>query len=163
MNNTFLLIGGNMGDVKTNLDNAIRSISKNCGQVITVSSIYQTAAWGKTDQPDFLNQAIQLLTPLEPVELLHQLLQIERDMGRERAEKYGPRSIDIDIIFYEQYILDLRELTIPHPQVVNRRFALTPLAEIAPTFIHPVLGKTIEALLISCPDSSHVNKKKKKV
>lgn len=160
MNNAFLLIGGNMGDVRTNLDHAIRSISKTCGQVIAISSIYQTAAWGKTDQPDFLNQAVQIHTTLDPIELLHEVLQIERDMGRERVEKYGPRSIDIDIIFYEQCILDLRELTIPHPQVANRRFALTPLAEIAPTYIHPVLGKTIQALLTSCPDSSHVNKKK---
>lgn len=163
MNNAFLLIGGNMGNVSQNLDKAIRSISQTCGKIIMVSSAYQTAAWGKTDQPDFLNQAIHINTPLEPVELLHQLLQIERDMGRERIEKYGPRVIDIDIIFYEQCILDLRELTIPHPQVANRRFALAPLAEIAPNYTHPILEKTIQELLTNCPDSSHVDKKNKKV
>lgn len=163
MNNAFLLIGGNLGNVAENLDSAIKRISQTCGEIVTLSSVYQTAAWGKTDQPDFLNQAIHLQTTLEPIELLQLLLQIEREMGRERLEKFGPRIIDIDIIFYEQRILDLKDLTLPHPQMCNRRFVLAPLAEIAPHFNHPVLDRSISELLEICPDSSHVDKKNQRV
>lgn len=159
MNHAFLLIGGNQGNVSDNLGRAIQRISQTCGEIVARSSIYQTAPWGKTDQPDFLNQALQIRTTLDPIDLLQQLLQIERDMGRERLEKYGPRIIDIDIIFYDQRILDLKDLTLPHPQMANRRFVLAPLAEIAPDFNHPVLERSISSLLELCPDSSHVDKK----
>lgn len=161
MNHAFLMIGGNLGNVAQNLDVAIQRISQQCGKVLAISSVYQTAAWGKTDQPDFLNQALEIQTKLEPMALLQELLKIERELGRERLEKYGPRIIDIDIIFYDQQVLDLKDLTLPHPQMANRRFVLAPLAEIAPSFLHPVLNISVAALLAKCPDSSHVDKKTK--
>ena len=163
MNNAFLLIGGNLGNVSQNLEQAKARISRSCGEIVALSAVYQTAAWGKTDQPDFLNQALQITTELSPMELLQELLQIEREMGRERLEKYGPRIMDIDIIFYDQQILDLKDLTVPHPQMANRRFVLAPLAEIAPNFNHPVLDITVSELLSKCSDSSHVDKKNDQV
>lgn len=159
MNHAFLLIGGNMGNVAENLEKAIAHISQTCGEVVAISGVYATAAWGKTDQPDFLNQALEIRTALEPIALLQELLQIEREMGRERLEKYGPRIIDLDIIFYDQKVLDLKDLKIPHPQMTNRRFVLAPLAEIAPEMNHPVLNVSVSSLLSKCSDSSHVDKK----
>lgn len=142
-----------------NLRSARERISDSCGPLLQVSSIYQTAAWGKTDQPDFLNQALQLQTTLEPEALLSTLLGIEKDMGRERLERYGPRIIDIDIIFYDDQIIDTESLTLPHPQLEKRRFVLAPLAEIAGNFCHPLLNKTVNELLEICPDTSPVDKK----
>jgi 2-amino-4-hydroxy-6-hydroxymethyldihydropteridine diphosphokinase len=159
MNHAYLLIGGNLGNMSENLRSARGRISDSCGPLLQVSSIYQTAAWGKTDQPDFLNQALQLQTTLEPEALLRTLLRIEIEMGRERLERYGPRFIDIDIIFYDDRIIDTESLTLPHPQLEKRRFVLAPLAEIAGNFRHPLLNKTVNELLEICPDTSPVDKK----
>jgi 2-amino-4-hydroxy-6-hydroxymethyldihydropteridine diphosphokinase len=158
MNKVFLLIGGNMGDRLQNLHQAIALISAACGPVIQQSAVYETAAWGKTDQAAFLNQALLLATSLTPQELITTLLSVEEKMGRRRMEKNGPRVIDIDIIFYNDLVMHEPNLTIPHPQLQNRRFVLVPLAEIAPTFIHPVLHKTIEELLAECEDRLAVEK-----
>src|SRR5262245_36328204 len=117
MSKTILLIGGNTGDRLANLRQATDLIDNKCGPVLRVSSIYETAAWGKTDQPSFLNQALELETLLEPSALLKDLLDIERQMGRSRDEKYGPRNIDIDIILYESRIVADPGLRIPHARM----------------------------------------------
>jgi 2-amino-4-hydroxy-6-hydroxymethyldihydropteridine diphosphokinase len=121
--------------------------------------LYETAAWGNTNQPAFYNQAIMLITPLSPETLLELLLAIELEMGRAREEKYGPRTIDLDILMIDDKVLDTPKLTIPHPHLHSRRFALLPLAEIAPSLHHPILDKTIHELLLNCPDTLDVQKK----
>jgi 2-amino-4-hydroxy-6-hydroxymethyldihydropteridine diphosphokinase len=158
MNQAFLLLGGNLDDRKQNLAKAGELIQKQCGTISHLSSLYETAAWGKTDQPAFLNQAIEIKTPLSAKELMKCILKIENDMGRTRIEKYGPRIIDIDILFFNREIYDEDFLKIPHPQLQNRRFALIPLEEIAPSFKHPVLKKSVSQLLKECRDKLEVKK-----
>ena len=159
MNTAYLLIGGNLGDRAAYLEEAVNQISARCGRVTSTSSLYETAAWGNTNQPAFYNQAISVETILEPETLLDRLLAIEIEMGRVRTEKYGPRTIDLDILMMDDRILDTPTLTIPHPQLQNRRFALLPLVEIAPELNHPVLDKTIHELLLICLDKLDVQKK----
>ena len=152
MNISYLLIGGNQGERTAQLALARENIATRAGKLLRVSSLYETAAWGKTDQASFLNQALELETGLEAAVLIDVLLDIEQQMGRQRLEKYGSRIIDIDILFFNDAILRLPNLVIPHPEIQNRRFALTPMAEIAPLLIHPVLGRNIQELLEACPD-----------
>jgi 2-amino-4-hydroxy-6-hydroxymethyldihydropteridine diphosphokinase len=158
MSTGHLLIGGNLGDRKKNLLTAISLINEQCGSLTRSSSVYETEAWGKTDQPSFLNQALEISTSLNARQLLRKILKIEKEMGRVRKEKLGPRIIDIDILLYENEIHDLRFLKIPHPEMQNRRFVLVPLAEIDPTLQHPVLKKTIAELLEECPDNLEVKR-----
>ena len=158
MNTAYLLIGGNLGNRKENLLTAISLINEQCGSLTKSSSIYETEAWGKTDQPSFLNQALEIATSLNARQLLRRILKIEKTMGRIRKEKLGPRLIDIDILLYGNEIHDLRFLKIPHPEMHNRRFALVPLAEINAALQHPVLKKTIAELLEECPDNLEVRK-----
>jgi len=158
MSQAYLLIGGNLGNRDAHLVKAKGLIEKECGKILQLSSIYETAAWGITEQPDFLNQVVLINTALTADLLLKQILEIEHEMGRFRTEKFGPRIIDIDILFYDKETIDKPHLHIPHPQIQNRRFALAPLAEIAPDFIHPVLKKNMEDLLKECPDKLTVKK-----
>jgi 2-amino-4-hydroxy-6-hydroxymethyldihydropteridine diphosphokinase len=158
MNVAFLLIGGNMGNREENFEAAKSLIQQHCGKITKSSSLYQTAAWGKTDQPAFLNQALQIETKLTAEELMQQILAIEKMMGRERTEKYGPRIIDIDILLYNDEHYDLPFLKIPHPEMQNRQFALIPLTEIAPTAQHPVFKKSISQLLRDTTDKLKVEK-----
>ena len=158
MNKAYLLIGGNLGHREENLSTAIKLIAVQCGQVSKTSSLYETAAWGNTDQPSFLNQALEISTSLNARQLLRRILKVEKEMGRIRKEKLGPRSIDIDILFFNNERYSLRFLQVPHPEIQNRRFALVPLAEIAPDLIHPVLKKSIPQLLHECPDKLRVKK-----
>jgi 2-amino-4-hydroxy-6-hydroxymethyldihydropteridine diphosphokinase len=158
MNKVFLLIGGNMGKREENFKIAKKLIEQHCGIILNSSSLYETAAWGKTDQPSFLNQALEIETRLTAKQLMRQILKLEKMMGRERKEKYGPRIIDIDILLFNQEQYDDSFLKIPHPEMQNRRFALIPLAEIAPDLQHPVLKKSISQLLQECPDQSGVKK-----
>jgi len=158
MNIAHLLTGGNLGDRKENLLKAIALINEQCGPLIRSSSVYETEAWGKTDQPSFLNQALEISTSLNARQLMRKILKIEKEMGRVRKEKLGPRIIDIDILLYENEIHDLRFLKIPHPEMQNRRFVLVPLAEIDSSLLHPVLKKTIAELLEECPDNLQVSK-----
>jgi 2-amino-4-hydroxy-6-hydroxymethyldihydropteridine diphosphokinase len=153
MNKVFLLIGGNMGDRLQNLHQAIALLSATCGPLLQQSAVYETAAWGKTDQPSFLNQALLLTTGLQPPGLITTILSVEEKMGRLRMEKFGPRVIDIDILFYDEVVMNEPNLTIPHPQLQNRRFVLVPMQEIAPELVHPVFHKTITQLLEECPDT----------
>jgi 2-amino-4-hydroxy-6-hydroxymethyldihydropteridine diphosphokinase len=153
MNTSYLLIGGNLGNRPQNLANAIVSIGQQCGTITRLSPIYETAAWGNTNQPAFLNQALALDTLLPPEQLLQQLLAIETSMGRIRSEKFGPRTIDIDILLYGTAIINTGSLTIPHPHLPNRRFALLPLVTIAPHYIHPQLNISTTALLQQCTDA----------
>jgi 2-amino-4-hydroxy-6-hydroxymethyldihydropteridine diphosphokinase len=158
MNDAYLLTGGNIGDRLVSLQQACMKIEKQAGIVLKKSAVYETAAWGITDQNLFLNQVLLVSTSLPPEELLHTLLNIEQELGRKRIMKMGPRIIDIDILFYNNEIISTPVLTVPHPQIANRRFVLTPLNEIAPGFVHPVLQKTIAELLEICPDELEVKK-----
>ncbi|HEX6849356.1 MAG TPA: 2-amino-4-hydroxy-6-hydroxymethyldihydropteridine diphosphokinase [Chitinophagaceae bacterium] len=158
MSTAHLLIGGNLGDRKENFLSAISLIREQCGSLTKSSSIYETEAWGKTDQPSFLNQALEISTSLNARQLMRKILKIEKEMGRVRKEKLGPRLIDIDILLFENEIHDLRFLKIPHPEMQNRRFVLVPLAEIDPSLQHPVMKKTIAELLEECPDNLAVRK-----
>ena len=157
MNNCYILLGGNQGNRLKNLEDARTSIAR-LGEIVEASGIYQTAAWGKTDQPDFLNQVIVLKTKLPPAELMNALLGIETGMGRQRKEKYDPRTIDLDILYYGERVVDQPGLSIPHPRIPERRFVLEPLNEIAPNFVHPVLMVTNHQLLADCSDRLPVEK-----
>jgi len=158
MNTAYLLTGGNIGEKKENLGKARSLIEQYCGLIVKGSALYETAAWGNTDQPSFLNQVLELQTPLNARQLVRKILKLEKMMGRVRKEKLGPRIIDIDILFFNQEIHNLRFLKIPHPELQNRRFALVPLAEIAPLLPHPVLYKPVSQLLEECPDHLDVKK-----
>lgn len=151
-------MGGNLGDREENLRLARMAIEEKCGSVTRVSALFETEAWGLKDQAAFLNQALELRTAMGAMELLHTLLSIELSMGRVREVKYGPRIIDLDIIFFNQEVIDLPGLVVPHPQVHLRRFALEALAEIAPGYIHPVFNKPVTQLLAECTDTLAVNK-----
>lgn len=159
MNKVYLLIGGNMGDRMANLDNALNLMESNLGKITLLSSKYETAAWGFTEQPHFLNQAVLLQTDLLANDLMLAILNIEKSMGRERSIPLGPRIIDIDIIYFNEEIIDNITVTIPHPKMTARRFVLLPLVEIAPDYIHPILLKSNSVLLKECGDSLAVNKK----
>ncbi|HEV2482568.1 MAG TPA: 2-amino-4-hydroxy-6-hydroxymethyldihydropteridine diphosphokinase [Puia sp.] len=157
MNSSYLLIGGNEGDRKAALSEARTRISA-AGTIRQASSLYETAPWGRTDQPWFLNQALHLETPADAPTLLKTLLHIEESMGRKRLEKYGSRRIDIDILFFNDAIVRLPDLVIPHPEIANRRFVLEPLNEIAPDHYHPVLHLSVRELLLACTDRLEVKK-----
>jgi len=158
MNKAYLLTGGNEGDRYLNMQQARTNIEHICGQLLQVSSLYETAPWGKTDQADFLNQVLLIETNLSPQALLKAIFSIEEKGGRIRTVKNAPRTIDIDILFYNRLILELPGLSIPHPQIVDRRFVLEPLNEISPEFVHPVLEKTVHQLLLECKDELVVKK-----
>lgn len=154
----FLLLGSNLGDRPQVLAAAREAIGEQAGSIVNQSAIYETAPWGITDQPAFLNQVIEISTSLLPEDLLRIILNIEHDLGRVRYERWGARVIDIDILYFGQTVMDSARLTLPHPRIQDRRFVLAPLAEIAPNFLHPVLQKTSSKLLEECPDTSAVSK-----
>jgi len=158
MNRTYLLLGSNMGNSRELLADAIHQIEKQTGKLIRASALYSTAAWGNTDQPDFLNQVIVIETKLSAEETLKSILSIEKKMGRVRTVKNAPRIIDIDILFFNKEIIRLPDLIVPHPEIQNRRFALIPLNEIAPGFIHPVFNQRVHELLKLCKDPLNVKK-----
>ena len=158
MNKVYLLLGGNLGKKKKNINAAIHLIKKSIGKVSRFSSLYQTAAWGNITQPDFLNQVIIIHTNLTAANCLAACLLIEESLGRKRSFKNVPRTIDIDILFYNKAKMNQELLTIPHPALHLRRFVLVPLNELSPNFKHPVLQKSIHQLLLQCKDELNVNK-----
>ncbi|SDP26735.1 2-amino-4-hydroxy-6-hydroxymethyldihydropteridinediphosphokinase [Mucilaginibacter sp. OK268] len=158
MNNIFLLLGSNLGDRKLFLKQAVDHIEAEIAPVIKRSSVFETQSWGKTDAPDYLNQVIQLDTSLPARVLLEKILAIEILLGRERKEKWGSRTIDIDILFYGDEIIHEPDLQVPHPELHKRRFTVEPLAEIAAAFVHPVLHKNILQLKNELIDNLIVKK-----
>jgi len=156
MNATYLLIGGNLGNRAENLAKARMNIEIELGEIIKTSSIYETASWGIVEQPDFLNQVLLLETNFSAEEIMHSILSIENKMGRIRTEKNASRIIDIDILFFNNEIINRPDLTIPHPEIQNRKFALIPLNEIAPHFLHPVFNQSIQNLLSTSKDKLEV-------
>ena len=158
MNTVYLLLGSNMGDSEQMLTVATNMIEKNIGKLTTSSSIYRTAAWGNEDQPDFLNQIIIVSSLLSSSNILKEMFVIEKEMGRVRTTKNAARVIDIDMLFFNDEIIQTETLTVPHPQIQNRRFVLVPLAEISPDFQHPLLKKSSLELLSICSDKLNVQK-----
>jgi len=158
MNEVYLLTGGNMGDRPDYLERARAAVSAAVGPVRAASSVYETAAWGLEDQPSFYNQVLCVDTELSAEDVLHAVLAIEQSLGRMRDVKYGPRTIDIDILFFNDAVIDHPALVVPHPQMAFRRFVLAPLNELAPDKLHPVLKKTVGELLAACPDKLAVHK-----
>ncbi|GAA4470483.1 2-amino-4-hydroxy-6-hydroxymethyldihydropteridine diphosphokinase [Nemorincola caseinilytica] len=150
-------MGSNEGDRLAWLGRAVASLA-HVGQVQNISALYETAAWGREEQPPFLNIALQLHTALPAHELLQATQQIEQQLGRERTIKWGPRTLDIDMLFYNDEVIDTPLLKVPHPYLHQRRFVLAPMAEIAPWYVHPVLHKTIAVLLDECTDTQAVTR-----
>lgn len=158
MNIAYILLGGNVGEVTTQMDKAARMIGLEIGKIIRNSAVYQTAAWGNNNQPDFLNRILIVETKLSAITLLKHCLEIENKLGRKRTFKNAPRLIDIDILFFNKEIINEPDLQIPHPHLQERRFTLVPLNELSPQFKHPQNGKTMHQLLMECTDELAVKK-----
>ena len=152
MPTVYLALGSNLGDRLANLRTAIAALPPSV--VVRQSSpVYETPPWGLTDQPAFLNMVVKAETRLEPAALLATLKRIEQELGRAPTIRWGPRVIDMDILFYDDLVLETPEATIPHPRLHERAFVLVPLADIAPDLRHPVLGKTVAEMLAECDTS----------
>ena len=156
MNKIFLITGGNIGDRQLNLETAAVLIQDRIGTIVQSSKIYETDAWGITNQAVFYNQIHIVESNFSAVEILHKILKIEEKMGRVRTIKNAARIIDIDILFFNDEVIHIPNLIVPHPEIINRRFVLMPLAELAPEMIHPVLKKNIFELLENCTDELNV-------
>jgi 2-amino-4-hydroxy-6-hydroxymethyldihydropteridine diphosphokinase len=156
MKDVYLLFGSNLGDRLGHLNQAIEKAGSTCGHLSFKSKVYETAAWGKTDQPSFLNQVVKMETPQQANQLLVNLLKIEQEMGRIRREKYSERIIDIDILYFGDEIIQTADLVVPHPRIAERRFVLVPMAEINNQWIDPVKKLSIQSLLETCPDQLEV-------
>ncbi len=152
MNIVYILTGGNVGKRLINLGNAQKFLEDEIGKIEKSSSIYETAAWGNNDQPDFYNQAHIIKTKLSPEDIMQKILKIEEKMGRVRTFKNAARIIDIDILFFNEEIINQPGLIIPHAEIANRRFVLEPLNELSPQMVHPRLNKSVKELLSTCKD-----------
>lgn len=154
----YLLLGSNLGNRQDILRTAVAQLHQLAGPLVAQSSLYETAAWGLTDQPAFLNQAVAVATALPPEALLAACQQVEQQAGRTREIRWGARTLDVDILLYGQEIIDTPTLQVPHPRLPERRFALMPLAEIAPEVVHPGLSRTVAELLAVCGDELGVER-----
>lgn len=157
-NKVYLLTGSNVGDSSALLKEAKLAIQKQVGEIEAASQLYKTAPWGNTNQQDFLNQVLAVNTILSATDVLKIILNIELQMGRTREKKWAPRTIDIDILFFNNEFIQEENLIVPHPLLHQRRFTLVPLAEIAPNYNHPLLHQSIFNLLQHCNDDSVVEK-----
>jgi len=146
MSRAYVALGSNLGDREENLCTALKHLQENGVEVIKTSTFIETEPYGVTDQPGFVNAVCQVETGLEPLELLRLLLSIEQEMGRVRLRRWGERNIDLDLLLYEDAVVESEELTLPHPDMQNRDFVLIPLAEIAGEVVHPVIEKSIRNL-----------------
>jgi len=157
MKRVFLGIGSNLGNREKNIQEAVQKIGELTGTIINSSSIYETEPWGFSSGNLFLNMVIEVETKLKPSGLLGRLLMIESILGRVReGKKYTSRIIDLDILLYNDKVMENKVLVIPHPRMHERKFVLVPLCEIAPDMVHPTLKKTIKILLEECTDKSMV-------
>lgn len=144
----YIALGSNLGDKEANLRRAFELLIERGVEIVKTSTFISTEPYGVTDQPQFLNGVCEVRTSLEPLELLHTLLDIEQEMGRVRLRHWGERNIDLDLLLYEDVVMDTPQLKLPHPDMQNRDFVLLPLAEIASELVHPTLQKTISELVI---------------
>lgn len=155
----YLLIGSNIADRYRNIQEATRLVHEKIGKVVQASAVYESEAWGETDQPDFYNQVIEVETNLSHELLLRQLQEIEKILGKHKIGKWRERLIDLDILYYRNRIVKTNQLTIPHPEIQNRNFTLMPLCELAKEELHPLLLKSHQQLLQVSPDPLKVWKK----
>jgi 2-amino-4-hydroxy-6-hydroxymethyldihydropteridine diphosphokinase len=153
----FLSLGGNLGNTQEIFEACYPMIENKVGAILEQSSLYRTAAWGLQDQADFVNQVILVETALMPEAILVAIQSIEKDFGRERRVTWGPRTLDLDILFVDQQIIQTANLQVPHPHIQNRKFILIPMHEIAADYEHPLLNKSIADLLLETEDTSAVN------
>jgi 2-amino-4-hydroxy-6-hydroxymethyldihydropteridine diphosphokinase len=158
MNRAYILLGTNMGNKLAHLQMAIELMYLQNISLVQQSSIYKTAAWGNTNQDDFYNQVLAVETEISAENLLQTLLGIETKMGRTRNQKWEARIIDLDILYFNNEIIDTENLKVPHPYLHVRKFTLIPLTEIAANYIHPIFNKTNVELLTNCSDGSEVIK-----
>jgi len=156
MNTVYIQLGSNIGERESFIAKSMEQIEENIGEIITESSIFETIPWGNENQNNFLNSVIKIKTPFDSFKVLKKSQEIENNLGRERVEKWGERTIDIDILFYNNEIINTTKLIIPHPLIQQRKFVLVPLSEIAPNYIHPTLKKNISTLLSECKDNQKV-------
>lgn len=156
MHTVYLILGSNLGNRRAMLNTAIFSIGRFVGEVVSKSKVYETTPWGIAEQPNYLNQVLIVKTTLDPQQTLYEVLKIEKELGRVREIKWGSRIIDIDILFYDDLILDKEELKVPHPLLHLRKFVLVPLVEITPNFVHPLFQATVKDLLKKLADNSNV-------
>ena len=156
VNNAYFLLGSNLGNRVEMLQNAAQLLQDKLGAITSQSAIYETAPWGITDQPTFLNQVIVIPTQKRPIALLRCIRETEEALGRVRHQKWGSRLIDVDLLYDGDIVLKMPELVVPHPYIQERRFTLVPLVEIAPKLVHPSLLLTQLQLLEKCMDNSEV-------
>jgi 2-amino-4-hydroxy-6-hydroxymethyldihydropteridine diphosphokinase len=156
LNVVYLLLGSNIGNRFLHMQKGIEKIDAQAGMIQKRSSLYETEPWGVINQDNYLNAAVMIKTPYTPDELFHRLKSIEANEGRTDQTKYASRTLDIDILFYNNWVFKTDELTIPHPRLSLRRFVLEPLYEIAPELVHPISNKTIGQLLMECTDEKKV-------
>lgn len=156
MNTVYIQLGSNIGERESFITKSMHKVEDDIGKIITASSIFETTAWGNENQNNFLNSVIEIKTPFDAFTILQKSQEIENNLGRKRSDKWGERTIDIDILFYNNKIINTKELTVPHPLIQKRKFVLVPLSEIAPNYMHPILKKNISTLLSECKDTQKV-------
>lgn len=152
----YLLLGSNLGDRMQVLSDTRTFIENSVGTIEKASFIYETEPWGVSNQPSFYNQALKIQTALSPHDLLKGLQDIEQKVGKIKLGKWRERLIDVDILYYDQLVIDDGELTLPHPEIQNRKFTLVPMCELDADFIHPVFNQSQKELLINCADKLNV-------
>ena len=156
MNTVYIQLGSNIGERESFIAKSMEQIEENIGEIITESSIFETIPWGYENQDNFLNSVIKIKTTFDAFKVLKKSQEIENTLGRKRISKWRKRTIDIDILFYNNEIINTTKLIIPHPLIQQRKFVLVPLSEIAPNYIHPILKKSISTLLSECKDNQKV-------